>query len=108
MKGFVSVVFPFSEKHNCKQKFVNKNLYSHTTTNSFIDEVVKKQRNIYKSFKFVSVVKNLYFIISNAQTADVSVWEQCGCRSLCAIVCKNMCVIVTNQTFGSAELLLSK
>ena len=29
VKSFVSVVFPFSEKHNCKQKFVNKNLYSH-------------------------------------------------------------------------------
>ena len=27
VKGFMCVVFPFSEKHNCKQKFVNKNLY---------------------------------------------------------------------------------
>jgi hypothetical protein len=29
------------------------------TTNSITDVVVKKQRNIYKAFKFVSVVKNL-------------------------------------------------
>ena len=29
VKGFVSVGFPFSEGQNCKQKFVNKNLYSH-------------------------------------------------------------------------------
>jgi hypothetical protein len=26
VKGFVSVVFPFSEKHNCKQKFANKSV----------------------------------------------------------------------------------
>ena len=26
---FRELFFPFSEKHNCKQKFVNKNLYSH-------------------------------------------------------------------------------
>ena len=48
VKGFVSVGFPFSEGQNCKQKFVNKNLYSHYT-----DEVVLNQRNIYKAFKFV-------------------------------------------------------
>jgi serine/threonine protein kinase len=29
VKGFMRVVFPFSKKHNCKQKFVNLNLYSH-------------------------------------------------------------------------------
>ena len=29
------------------------------STNSFTDEVVNKQRNIYEAFKFVSVVKNL-------------------------------------------------
>ena len=29
------------------------------TTKRFTDEVVNKQRNIYKAFKFVSVVKNL-------------------------------------------------
>ena len=50
VKGFVSVVFLFCEKHNCKQKF---------TTNSFTDEVVKKQWNICKAFKFVLVVKHL-------------------------------------------------
>ena len=45
VKSFVSVVFPFSEKHNCKQKFVNKICTG--TTNSFTDKVVKKPRNIY-------------------------------------------------------------
>ena len=29
VKGWVAVVFPFSEKPECKQKIVNKNLYSH-------------------------------------------------------------------------------
>ena len=29
VKGFVSIFFLFPEKHNCKQKIVNKNLYSH-------------------------------------------------------------------------------
>ena len=29
VKGFVSAVFPFSKEHNCKQRFVNKNLYSY-------------------------------------------------------------------------------
>jgi hypothetical protein len=47
VKGFVSVVFPFSEKHNCKQKFANKICTG--TTKSLTDEVVKKQRNIYVS-----------------------------------------------------------
>ena len=47
----------FSEKHNCEQKFVKK--ICTVTTNSFTDEVVLKQQNIYKAFKFVSVVKNL-------------------------------------------------
>ena len=51
VKGFISVVFPFSEKHDCKQKFVNKD--------SFTGEVVKQQRNIHKAFKFVFVFKNL-------------------------------------------------
>ena len=49
--------FPFSKKHNCKQKSVKK--ICKVTTNSFTDEVVKKQQNIYKVFEFVSVVKNL-------------------------------------------------
>ena len=52
VKGFVSVVFPFSEKHNCKQKS------AHSLQIYFTDEVVNKQRNIDKAFKFVSVVKN--------------------------------------------------
>ena len=56
VKGFINVVFLFSEKHDCKQKFVNKV--------SFTDEVVKQQRNIHKAFKFVSVVRYLKFIIS--------------------------------------------
>jgi hypothetical protein len=47
VKGFVSVVFPFSEKHNCKQKFANKICTG--TTKSLTDEVVKKQWNIYVS-----------------------------------------------------------
>ena len=57
MKGFVSVVFPFS-----KNTIVNKNLETKictVTTNSFTDEVVNEQRNIFKPFKFASVVKNL-------------------------------------------------
>ena len=51
VKGFINVVFPFSEKHDCKQKFVNKD--------NFTGEVVKQQRNIHKTFKFVFVFKNL-------------------------------------------------
>ena len=44
---------PFKKElyYNCKQKSVS--------TNSFTDEVVKKQQNIYKAFNFVLVVKNL-------------------------------------------------
>ena len=56
VKGFVSF-FPFSEKHNCKHNFQKKNCT--VTTNSFTDEVVRKQGNIYKAFDFVSVIKNL-------------------------------------------------
>ena len=56
-RGFVSIVFPFSEKHICQQKSVHS-LQSRT------DEVVNKQQNIYEAFIFVSVVKNLKFIIS--------------------------------------------
>ena len=52
VKGFVSVVFPFSEKYNRKQKSVH-------SLQIFTDEVVNKKRNIYNAFKFVSVVKNL-------------------------------------------------
>ena len=37
-KGFV-FFFPFSEKYNCKQKCINKNLT--VTTKSFSDEVIK-------------------------------------------------------------------
>ena len=59
VKGFVSVVFPFSEKHNCKQKFVKKFFLQSLQISSVTDEVVKKQQNIYKVFEFVSVVKNL-------------------------------------------------
>ena len=45
-----------------KNTIVNKTV----TTNSFTEEVVlKNTRNIYKAFKFVSVVKNLLFIISD-------------------------------------------
>ena len=63
VKGFVSVVFPF-----WKNTIVNKNLETKictVTTNSFTDEVVNEQRNIFKPFKFASVVKNLWFIIFN-------------------------------------------
>ena len=45
MKGLVSVIFPFSKKQNCNQKSV-KSLQ--------IDEVVTKQQNKSKAFKFVS------------------------------------------------------
>ena len=64
VKGFISVVFPFSEKHDCKQKFVNKD--------SFTGEVVKQQRNIHKAFKFVSVVKNIQFITRMSSSANFS------------------------------------
>ena len=37
-------------------------LLNQFTINSFTDEVVNKQRNIYRAFKFDSVVKNLLFI----------------------------------------------
>ena len=45
--------FLFLKKHNCKQKYV------HSQQIAFTDEVVDEQQNIYKAFKFVSVVKNL-------------------------------------------------
>ena len=54
--------FPFSEKHNIswiKTKSADLYWICTVTKNSFTDEVVTKQRNIYKAFKFVSVVKNL-------------------------------------------------
>ena len=38
---------------------VSENLVKNYLQCSFTDEVVNKQRNIYKGFKFVSVVKNL-------------------------------------------------
>ena len=58
-KVLLSFDFPFSEKHNCKQKSV------HSLQIAFTNEVVNKHQNIYKAFKFVSVVKNLSFIINN-------------------------------------------
>ena len=45
--------FLFLKKHNCKQKYV------HSQQIDFTVEVVDEQQNIYKAFKFVSVVKNL-------------------------------------------------
>ena len=56
-KRFPDCFSPFSDKHNCKQTFVNKNLYSHYKL-LYWWGCVKKQRNIYKAFEFVSVVKN--------------------------------------------------
>ena len=55
VRGFESVVFTFSEKHNCKQK----SLHSQITTNSFTDEVVNKQQNIFKAFKFVCSTRDI-------------------------------------------------
>ena len=55
---FCECFFPFSEKHNCKQTFINKNLFSHYKL-LYGWGCVKKQRNIFKAFEFVSVVKNL-------------------------------------------------
>ena len=57
VKGFVSAVFSFLEKDNCKQKICT------FTANSFTDEDVNTQWNIYNAYKFFAVVKNLWFII---------------------------------------------
>ena len=56
--------FPFSEKHTLK--FVNKNLYSHYKQ-LYWWGCVKKQRNIYKAFKFflLSRIYNLLYLIWN-------------------------------------------
>ena len=59
VKGFVSVVFPFSKKTQLSTKIRT------FRTNSFTDKIVNKQLNIHKAFKFVSVVKNLLFITSD-------------------------------------------
>ena len=54
MKGFLRFFFLFP-----KNTIVNKIFIF--TTNTFSDEVVNNQRNIYKAFKFVSVVKNVIY-----------------------------------------------
>ena len=49
--SFSKCAFIFSFYRFPKKPIVNKN--------SFIDEVVNKQRNMYEAFKFVSAFKNL-------------------------------------------------
>ena len=54
---FRECFFPFSKKHNCKKKSAQ------SLQIALVMRLCKKQRNIYKAFKLVSVVKNLKFII---------------------------------------------
>ena len=52
-----------SKNKNSEKPFCpGPNLFLTFTINSFTDEVVNKQRNIYRAFKFVSVVNYLLFI----------------------------------------------
>ena len=54
VKGFINVVFPFSEKHDCKQKFVNKD--------SFTGEVVKQQE-IYIKLLNLFLLSRIYNLL---------------------------------------------
>ena len=57
-KKFRECFFPFSKKCNCKQKFVK------SLQKALLMRLCKKQKNRYKAFEFVSVVKNLYYLLS--------------------------------------------
>ena len=62
VKGFMSVVVPFSEKHNCKQKFVNKILCT-VTSNSFTDKVVLKNNKIYTKLLNLFQLSRIYNLL---------------------------------------------
>ena len=72
VKGFVSVVFPFSEKHNCKQKFV-KEKFLQSLQIALLMRLLKNNK-IYTKFLSLFQLSQIYNLLCQKDNHEQKKW----------------------------------